>query len=160
MGTELFGEIVRRAELQSITPLLMFAKRGSYSGEHPSEGELRLEEECKLSLSEDRSELTVVYHYKVDHESSEKRDSDDTFRASTAYSLVYTFDPPLCEEHDEALSTFAEHNGRFNSWPFLRAYLARVTGEFGLPPVTLPLLKPYAPKPPNARDEAKPEALE
>jgi len=25
-------------------------------------------------------------------------------------------------------------------------YLARVTAEFGLPPLTLPLLKPYAPK--------------
>jgi hypothetical protein len=52
------------------------------------------------------------------------------------------------------LKLFAEHNGRFSSWPFLRAYLARVTAEFGLPPLTLPLLKPYAPKPRTATGES------
>jgi hypothetical protein len=147
MGSDLFGEIVRRAELQSVQPFAMFAKRGT--SHQPSDEELTLQEECKVSLNQDGNELTVMYHYTVDHEPAEKQGSEETFSASVAYQLVYSFQPPLSEEHHGSLATFAEHNGRFNSWPFLRAYLARVTAEFGLPPLTLPLLKPYAPKPVN-----------
>ena len=151
MGTDFFGEIVRRAELLSIEPIVMFAKRGT--SHQPSDEELKLDAECNFSVNDEGTAVHVIFSYSIDQESEDSSSFDEKFSASVAYELVYAFDPPLTAEHHEMLNTFAEHNGRFSSWPFLRAYLARVTSEFGLPAITLPLLKPYAPKPAGKGDE-------
>ena len=141
MGNNHFGEIVQRAELESIAPIAMSAIRGATEVEGKG-AELSIEHEHTHQVLEDGAELRVTSHYTV---TQETESNGTPFSAQVAYVLTYRFDPPLGPEHEEAMELFAEHNGRYNSWSYLRAYLARVTGEFGLPTIPLPLLKPFSP---------------
>lgn len=144
MGNDLFGEIVKRAQLNDLRPVSFSVKRGAREG--PSDEELNLESECTFRLSDDGSRLVVLYSYEVKQE-GESGEAHNGFEATASYELLYSFQPELTEEHKQDLEVFAEHNGRFNSWPYLRSFLARATAELELPVLTLPLLKPFAPNP-------------
>lgn len=143
MGQDLFGEIVRRADLQAICPIGFFANRGDAPAGGAS-GELELKQTCSFSMDDSGSELTVLYEFEA---SPAEAEGDDVtvFRAGVKYRVVYSFEPALTSEHTAELQRFAEHNGRFTCWPFVREFLARSTADMGLAVLMLPLLKPFAP---------------
>ena len=147
MGQQLFGEIVRRADLQSIQPVALYATRGSDAATG-TERNLTLDESREFKLSDNRRVLSVVYSFDVIEDLGEAADAGiaiEPFRAGASFRLVYHFEPELTPEHDEAIKQFAMHNARFNAWPYLRAFLSRATAELEMPVFTLPLMKPYAP---------------
>jgi len=55
------------------------------------------------------------------------------------YRLLVEVDP-----EPGTVENFARHNGLFNVWSFFREYLQSMTSRMGLPPATLPLLKPVS----------------
>ena len=143
MGDVAFGEVVSRAELVSVQPIEFSAKRRAPSV--ADQQEILLDDEHSALLEDGGKQLKVTYRFRVQSEDDEEG-SAPTFEATVLYGLTYAFDPPLTGEHQSSLELFAEHNGRYNCWPFLRAYLSRTTAELGLPNLTLPLLKPFVPK--------------
>lgn len=154
MGASLFGEIVKRADLLSVRPVLIHVSRGRG---HAPDGELSLDSDCTYETDEERKILSVIYTYKVKQEQQQEGAGADGFRATSAYELIYTFSPPLAERHETELEAFAVHNGRFNSWSYLRTFLSHITAEMELPVLTLPLLKPSPRrKPSEARRGAGP----
>lgn len=153
MGKNLFNEIVKRCDVKLVRPISMSSKRGSGGS---TDGNVTLESSFSFDLSEARDELRVVYDYKLFQEVDDPGfRKEDRFEANIDYELTYEFSPALTEEHEQELEAFVEHNAKFNSWGFLRAYLARTSAEFGLPTVTLPLLKPNTttPKTSETTDE-------
>lgn len=150
MGTNLFGEIVRRVEIESIHPISYSVERGFPDAPEPRQ-DLALDESSTCALSEDRRRLIVDYEFRL--RSPTDLGEGSVFQARIVYRVTYGFDPELTPEHEKDLDLFAKHNARFNTWPMLREFLLRVTAEFDLPRLTLPLLKPYAPAPTNDSGE-------
>ncbi len=144
MESDLFAEIVKRASLERVRPTVMRARRGAATSE--VSGQIVLVEGGRHSLEDDGELLTVEFEYTVKQEGQEDQAAADCLEASVTFEIIYRFDPPLTDEHEPAVQRFAIENGRFNSWAFLRSYLARVTGEFQIPAIELPLLKPHAHK--------------
>jgi hypothetical protein len=57
--------------------------------------------------------------------------------------LVLTYNSPKAAEFDsEHLDAFAQGNGIYNAWPYWREFVQSATARLGLPPFTVPSLKP------------------
>jgi preprotein translocase subunit SecB len=55
------------------------------------------------------------------------------------YLLVYEVAGNTPTEHD--VEQFAQVNGVYHSWPFLRQFLFDLTAKMGMPPLTLPVFQ-------------------
>ncbi|HEY1697865.1 MAG TPA: hypothetical protein VGG39_37145 [Polyangiaceae bacterium] len=74
--------------------------------------------------------------------------STELLRIEVDYSLGYDLKvpPPPEELRDTLFDCFAEVNGTYNAWPYLREIVQDVTGRLGIPPITLPVFR--VPRPP------------
>jgi preprotein translocase subunit SecB len=67
-------------------------------------------------------------------------ESKEQFEIQATFALSYKLHNP--EFSKEALTEFAERNAVYNAFPYLREALSNLSTRMGIPPVTLPLLKP------------------
>lgn len=67
-------------------------------------------------------------------------DEVEVLRIEAVYGVYYVLPPELQVEQQD-VDAFAEQNGMFNAWPYLRELLANLSAKMGLPLPPLPLLR-------------------
>jgi hypothetical protein len=72
--------------------------------------------------------------------------------ANVMYLLTYEIAGDTPTERD--IEAFAQVNGVYHSWPFLRQFLFDLTAKMGLPPLTLPVFRVF----PRTSKVEKPDA--
>jgi len=80
-------------------------------------------------------------------------------KVSVVFALSYQMNvaPPPAEIRDVLFSSFAEINGTYNGWPYIREQIQAITSKMGLPPIVLPvhrIPKPAANPPPSVESDA------
>jgi preprotein translocase subunit SecB len=134
------GRVARRVDLQSIrltglsVEAPVTASRGAALEPHFSRA-------CKaMPLEKGMLEVACAYDFKI-------RSGDEQVAVINAtYKLIYQLsgDEPVAESD---AAQFANANGAYHSWPFLRELLFGLTARMGYPPFTLPVLLFAQPKP-------------
>jgi preprotein translocase subunit SecB len=71
------------------------------------------------------------------------RDRKVVLSISAAYRATYSVASESPAIKDEEIGAFAEFNVPYNVWPYWRELVQSLTVRMGLPPLTLPLLKPF-----------------
>lgn len=76
----------------------------------------------------------------VDVEEEDENGRDPLVWVNAAFEIAYRV-PDEFTPSDEELEAFAEANGVFNAWPFLREFMQSSFTRMGLPPVALGLFR-------------------
>lgn len=84
---------------------------------------------------------TVTCELTLSWEGTQPKTDRTLVRVEEVYLLSYnlTGSEPI---NEATLRAFTQHNAAFNVWPFFRASLHSTILRMGLPPYTLPLMKP------------------
>ncbi len=78
--------------------------------------------------------VACTYYFKVS--------SGENIAANATIRYVLIYDVMGGEDlHSEDLKAFAEVNGNYHCWPFLRQLLFDLTSKMGFPPLTLPVFR-------------------
>ncbi len=97
---------------------------------------------CVAELKPDRMlDVLCTFEFRVATGSPESVAAEARFAYLISYAV--TGDEPL---DDGDIRAFAFANGTYHSWPYVREFLADLTGRMGLPPFTLPVFR-FNPKP-------------
>jgi hypothetical protein len=148
--------VASRVDLQSI---VLIELKGRRTAESPG-GSLkpRIEHSHEVALLTP-SRLMIESKYKFEVRIDERVVIDTEFAYLLSYAVVG--EGPIAETD---LKVFAQANGAYHSWPFVRELLHTTTSRMGYPPFVLPVLtfKPprrdLASKPspkPRAREAAR-----
>ena len=101
---------------------------------------LDVRSEPSLMLGGGQLECLLTFHWRVFEPAGEQPLVSVEERYLLSYSVTGT--EPVA---DDTLRAFADNNAAFNAWSFFRQSLHATTLRMGLPPFTLPLLKPRTP---------------
>jgi hypothetical protein len=150
-------KVARRAKLNDVVVREITAKRYD-----KLDGELQpqLSDEYQV-VSHEENKLEILCRHHLEAASSETRIAEIHIDLILAYDLA-AGDP----FNDSDLSAFANANGAYNSWPFIREMFNSLTLRLGLPAFVLPTLLLVSPKPtpPKAEtqkaEEKKPDDIE
>lgn len=134
-----FRIVARRAGLRSVN-CHEFSVVTLIEGPLPSMLMPHWEHDVKWKQDDDEGVLNVFVTITLRATDSE---SEETLvRANCKFRLAYQIDDlketPLSAGDQQA---FAELNGLYNAWPYLRQALQEATMRVGLPPFVLPLMK-------------------
>ena len=131
-------KVARRAKLSDIFVTEITAKRHG-----KLDGKLQpvLTDEYSIA-SQDESNLVILCRHNLEAASA------DTPIAEIRIDLNLVYDLAAGDPIDEAeVSAFANANGAYNSWPFVREMFNSLTLRLGLPAFVLPTLLLVSPKP-------------
>jgi len=133
------ARIASRVHLTEVRLIGLSAVRVSDSDEKQLQA--KVEPSCTARIAgPDRIDATCLYKFKG---SDSKR---DLATVDVTYLLVYrTEGSDPIDESD--LEHFANANGAYNSWPFVRELLHSMTSRMGFPPFVLPVLSFSPPRP-------------
>ena len=89
-----------------------------------------------------KGDVLVYCDFRVElaNDSDESR-ADPPFFLEGSYGLVYEIEGGIENLTDDEFASFAEVNGQFNAWPFVRELVHSVAGRAGVEPPTTPPLR-------------------
>jgi hypothetical protein len=135
------AEVVQRAAVRQIR--LTRSRCESQvrtSAEIPSDATLSVTSGGRVSQPLD-SEGTFGVEAKVEVvASSESANKPRLVGIEAAYEVLYRL-PEGLKPSAEALEEFAQTNGIFNAWPYLRQFVAETAQRMEVPPIVLPLYR-------------------
>jgi len=143
---ERFAEVVRNAELKSIAAIKFSSEVKNRSEFERADIVVDLRDRTRWTIESGRDSTNAEVDFELKITSRGEDRDTFLFSAGITYEVKYDFPTPLPEDKvtSEALKLFMGNNPRYNAWPFLREYLNYATAYASLPPLTLPLLKPFA----------------
>lgn len=96
---------------------------------------LSLHQQCTGTLqAENRIQVTATAVF-IGHV-----EEQEVFRIQASYGVYYRL-PAELQPSQQDIQEFAEQNGMFNAWPYLRELLGNLSAKMGLPLPPLPLLR-------------------
>jgi preprotein translocase subunit SecB len=118
-------------------------------------------DEAKGPLPDD-ADVSVNHRYRVDSESNAivveidfKMESGKCLAIMVTYQIEYRA-KSLEGLEDKHFKAFAQFNGMYNLWPYIREYVQSLVGKMGLPPIVLPVMtvpSGFSSKPSLGNDE-------
>lgn len=134
------------------------------------EARLAFDKKTSFEFDEETRSLTVnvklifnvkgAFHQKA-HGKEKRSDTteEDLLRVACAFRLQYAFNVkggPPADERDSFFAAFANVNGMFNAWPYVRELVHSTVARMGLPPMILPVYRVASETP--RKVEAPPKA--
>lgn len=143
-------KVARRAKLSDVVVTAVTAKRyGDLNGKI----EPLLKDEYEV-VGREESKLKILCRHSLEAASDDQQVAEIHVDINLIYDL--TAGEPI---NDTDLAAFANANGAYNSWPFIREMFNCLTLRLGLPGFILPsllLINPKAPAPPTPTAPAAP----
>lgn len=145
------ARIARRVELRDVCIQEMSAKRHGVAKES-----LSPELSDRYELKKEDSKLEILCHHHLKATSA----GDEVAEITVLLKLIYEIGATAEPINEADLPIFADANGAYHSWPFVREIYHSLTSRMGLPPFVLPVLRlinVVPTKTPETSVEKKPE---
>lgn len=155
MGAELL--VPKAQALQARKVHLKLDKSTSFSFDEPSMS-LAVTVKVVCTVSSDTAKKSQVRSKKGSSPGA------DIVRIACAFRLAYSFNvkagPPEALR-EELFTAFANVNGIFNAWPYIRELVQTTATRMGLPPLVLPVYRvgPQATRAPGALQKEKADSM-
>lgn len=127
---------------------LVECKIGTHNvGEVPTDDEgkdVTVDYGCEgFSLAENICSVFVFLRIKIDDTSNDSEEAVNLYEAYFKYAVEYILpeDPIPDDIRDECLPKFAEINGIYTAWPYMRSLFSTLSAAMGSHAITLPTLK-------------------
>lgn len=92
--------------------------------------------------------LAMFHFHHVEADATVEGDDEDQLDVVASFVLSYSVSRPNTTEGNDRvlldaadLRAFAEFNATYNAWPYWREFLQSISSRFGLPAVTVPILR-------------------
>jgi hypothetical protein len=146
---------VHEVALRSLEAKLLMSRERALEADEPG---LSFDKSASFHFEEASRSLSVQVRFDCslrglfERGGSKGKDTRDIFNLKCEFEIDYTFlaqGGPPAEQREQFFQAFADVNGLYNSWPYLRELVHSTVIRMGIPPVVLPVYRVPTPAKPQ-----------